>query len=111
MVRISKFDLFSVDLPFRKPFKHAAAERNSSYSLFLKCVTDSSEVGFGECLPREYVTGETREGAFELLRQKILPPMLGMEFKSLQEVKSFLTRCDGKAPENWVNPDQPQTAA
>lgn len=111
MVRISKFDLFAVDLPFRKPFKHAAAERNSSYSLFLKCVTDSSEVGFGECLPREYVTGETREGAFELLRQKILPPMLGMEFKSLQEVKTFLTRCDGKAPENWVNPDQPQTAA
>lgn len=111
MARISKFDLFAVDLPFRKPFKHAAAERNSSYSLFLKCVTDSSEVGFGECLPREYVTGETREGAFELLKRKILPAMLGMEFKSLQEVKTFLTRCDGKAPEDWVNPDQPQTAA
>lgn len=111
MARISKFDLFAVDLPFRKPFKHAAAERNSSYSLFLKCVIDSSEVGFGECLPREYVTGETREGAFELLKRKILPPMLGMEFKSLQEVKTFLTRCDGKAPVDWVNPDQPQTAA
>jgi len=111
MARISKFDLFAVDLPFRKPFKHAAAERNSSYSLFLKCVTDSSEVGFGECLPREYVTGETREGTFELLKRKILPAMLGMEFKSLQEVKTFLTRCDGKAPEDWVNPDQPQTAA
>ena len=67
MVHIDQFELFAVDLPFRKPFKHAAAERNSSYSLFLKCITDKGIVGFGESLPREYVTGETREGAFALL--------------------------------------------
>ena len=39
MAKIASFELSAVDLPFRKPFKHAAAERTSSYSLFLKCTT------------------------------------------------------------------------
>ena len=111
MAYISKFELFAIDLPFRKSFKHAASERKSSSSVFVKCVTDSGEEGFGECLPREYVTGETRDVAFELLHQKILPKLLGIEFKSLKAVKSFLIECDGKAPKEWIEPEQPQTAA
>jgi muconate cycloisomerase len=108
---ISRFAVFAVDLPFRKVFKHAAAERESSYSLFVKCTTDDGHVGYGECLPREYVTGETRNGTFKLLRDKLLPPMLGMKFGSLEEVKAFLIKCDGKAPEIWVSANEPQTAA
>ncbi len=111
MVHISQFELFAVDLPFRKSFKHAAAERNSSSSLFLKCITDTGTIGFGESLPREYVTGETREGAFALLAEEILPNLLDKEFTSLQEVKTFLGECDGKAPPALVQPEQPQTAA
>lgn len=108
---ISMFAIFAVDLPFRKAFKHAAAERESSYSLFVKCATDDGHVGYGECLPREYVTGESRNGAFKLLQEKVLPRMLGLQFNSLEQVKAFLIECDGKAPENWVNANEPQTAA
>ena len=111
MNRISKFRLFAVELPFHKPFKHAAAERRTSDSLFVACHTDTGAVGFGECLPRSYVTGETRDGAFELLRASILPRLVGMPFNSLEEVKSFLRQCDGKAPADWVDPEAPQTAA
>jgi muconate cycloisomerase len=111
MPRIAHFELFSLDLPFRKPFKHAAAERAVSNSLYLKCTTDLGSMGFGEALPREYVTGETRCGAFELLVNEILPRLIGMEFLSLEEVKAFLLRCDGKAPSDWIVPGRPQTAA
>ena len=111
MARIAKFEIFCVDLPFRKPFKHAAAERKSSSSLFVKCVTDAGRAGFGECLPREYVTGESREGAFELLRGSLLPRLLGAEFSSMREVIRFLDECDGKAPADWVDADRPHTAA
>jgi len=79
MSSIEKFEIFAVDLPFRKLFKHAAAERASSYSLFVKCATDEGHVGYGECLPREYVTGESRDSAFKLLRYKVLPILLGMQ--------------------------------
>jgi muconate cycloisomerase len=107
---ITSFELYAVDLPFRKPFKHAAAERTSSYSLFLKCTTDSGTVGFGESLPREYVTGESRASAFAMLRDTILPRVLEQRFESMQDVESFLQQCDGQTP-GWVPADTPQTAA
>src|SRR5688500_5139552 len=111
MPSISRFAIFAVDLPFRNVFRHAAAERDSSYSLFVKCTADDGQVGYGECLPREYVTGESRDRAFKLLRDKVLPRMLGMQFSSLEQVKAFLSDCDGKAPDDWVSANEPQGAA
>jgi muconate cycloisomerase len=111
MARIGAFELFAVDLPFRRPFEHAAASRVASDSIFLKCITESGAVGFGESLPRDYVTGETREQAFLLLKEKVLPHLVGMAFESVAEVRSFLQQCDGKAPPEWVPPHTPQTAA
>jgi muconate cycloisomerase len=111
MARITSFHLYSVDLPFRRPFKHAAYERYASDSIFLKCVTDAGHAGFGESLPREYVTGESRDSAYEMLRDRILPPMVGKSFDSYEEVKAFLCECDGKAPSDWAAPDEHQTSA
>jgi muconate cycloisomerase len=108
---VTRLELRCVDLPFRRPFRHAAAERACSGSLFLKCETDAGATGFGESLPREYVTGETRDGAFDLLRQSILPKLAGMEFHSMAGVRRFLFECDGKAPSPWVPERVPQTAA
>ena len=34
-----------------------------------------------------------------------------MAFASFQEVHDFLVRCDGKAPEAWVDGETPHTAA
>ncbi|MCP3902394.1 MAG: hypothetical protein GY715_02065 [Planctomycetes bacterium] len=108
---IARFELFAVDLPFRNPFKHAAAERTTSSSVFLKCVTESGATGWGECLPRDYVTGETRDGAFTMLEQRILPGLLGRSFASFDDVRGFLEQCDGEAPTDLVDAGTPQTAA
>ena len=111
MAGIAHFELLSVDLPFRSPFAHAAAVRTTSESLMLKCVTTSGETGFGECLPRHYVSGETRDGVFELLAGKILPRLKERSFAGFEEVMAFLRECDGKAPPDWVPPHIRQTAA
>lgn len=111
MATIIELVLFAVDLPFRSPFSHAAARRTVSDSLFLKCKTDSGAVGFGECLPRAYVTGESRDEAFDLLLEFILPRLVGLRFEGFGDVLRFLQDADGKAPADWVPPDRPQTAA
>jgi L-alanine-DL-glutamate epimerase-like enolase superfamily enzyme len=111
MPRVLRLELMSVDLPFRNAFRHAAAARRSSESLFMKCVTDTGAVGFGESLPREYVTGETRDGAFAMLEHSILPRLIGMGFGSMEDVHEFLRNCDGKAPAEWVASRTPQSAA
>src|SRR5918992_905266 len=111
MPTVTDLQLFAVDLPFRTTFRHAAAARRSSDSLFLRLRLNSGVEGWGECLPRPYVSGESREGAFALLRDSILPALLGHEFQSFQDVTSFLEKCDGKAPPDWVEPRIPQSSA
>ncbi len=111
MPRIVGIDLFELDLPLRHAFRHAAAERVRSDSLLVRFVTDGGDVGYGETLPRAYVTGEARGAAFELLERRILPRLFDMSFPSFEAVRELLVRCDGKAPEAWVDPSAAQTAA
>ncbi|HEV8652159.1 MAG TPA: enolase C-terminal domain-like protein [Actinomycetes bacterium] len=111
MATVTELQLFAVDLPFKAAFRHAAAARTTSESLFLRARLDGGVEGWGESLPRAYVSGERRETAFALLRDVILPALLGRAFGSLAEVISFLEKCDGKAPPEWVRPDVPQSSA
>ncbi|HET9557687.1 MAG TPA: dipeptide epimerase, partial [Actinomycetota bacterium] len=111
MPTVTQLDLFAVDLPFKVAFRHAAAARTTSDSLFLRARLDDGTEGWGECLPRAYVSGESREQAFALLRDTILPALVGQSFRSLPEAVSFLEKCDGKAPPEWVAPEVPQTSA
>jgi muconate cycloisomerase len=111
MPTVTELQLFAVDLPFKTAFRHAAAERTISESLFLRVGLDSGVDGWGEALPRAYVSGESREQAFTLLRDTILPALVGRTFQSLPEVVAFLEKCDGKAPTDWLRPDVPQTSA
>lgn len=111
MAKIKSFTLFPLNLPFRIKFKHAAAERQSSCSIMLKCETASGSTGYGECLPREYVTGESQAHALNLLRENILPHLIGFEFHRMEDVISFLSDCNGKAPAVWCPSSIPQTAA
>lgn len=111
MATVTELQLFAVDLPFKVAFRHAAAARTSSGSLFLRVRLDSGVEGWGECLPRAYVSGERREEAFALLRDAVLPALLGRTFESLADVTSFLDKCGGKAPPEWVRADVPQSSA
>ena len=111
MPRITAFELHAVELPFRSPFRHAAAERRSSESLFLRCSLDDGSVGYGESLPRVYVTGETRDAAFDLLAERVLGRLVGASFHCLEEVEKFLAVCDGRPPVEWVAAEEPSTAA
>ena len=111
MPTVTELQLFAVDLPFKVAFRHAAAARTTSESLFLRVGLDDGAKGWGESLPRAYVSGERREDAFTLLRDSILPALLGRTFQSPAEVGSFLEKCDGQAPAEWVRPEIPQTSA
>lgn len=111
MPRIVSFAVHAIELPFRAKFEHAAASRRSSESLFVELSLDDGTTGWGESLPRVYVTGESRDAACELLAGSILPRLLGRAFESFEEVVAFLTACDGQAPVEWTPRDQPQSAA
>ncbi|MBX3450249.1 MAG: hypothetical protein KF777_11850 [Planctomycetaceae bacterium] len=66
-MRISQFSVLHVRIPLRKTITHASHSRDETDSLVVRCELDSGTVGWGEGLPREYVTGETIDDSWELL--------------------------------------------
>ena len=63
MPTVTELHLLAVDLPFKVTVRHAAAARTTSESLFLRARLDDGTEGWGECLPRAYVSGEHCGGA------------------------------------------------
>lgn len=62
--RPRRLQLHLVDVPFKTTFKHAAHERRSSRNVLAGFEDDQGRWGWGEGLPRDYVTGETAEEVF-----------------------------------------------
>src|SRR5438270_2682533 len=63
---------FHVCIALRKPIRHASFTRATSDNLIVRCVLADGTEGFGEGVPREYVTGETIDSALDLLRRSDL---------------------------------------
>lgn len=57
-----------VRLRLRQPVKHASHARTDTDNLVVVCKLSDGKVGYGEGVPREYVTGETVESAIDLLK-------------------------------------------
>jgi len=53
----------SLEIPFKTAFSHASASRDTMHSLWVEARTRGGATGYGEGCPRDYVTGETLEGA------------------------------------------------
>jgi len=91
---ISRIDIFTATLPFRLSFGHALAERRSSTNVYVRVTLDDGSVGFGEGVPREYVTGETVEGAVTAIAERYAPLVLGQAVCHAAGVPAFI---DGAA--------------
>jgi muconate cycloisomerase len=64
---IRQIDLYHVELPLKSKVRHASHERSASDSLVVRVTLDDGSAGFGEGVPRPYVTGETVETTFAAL--------------------------------------------
>ena len=62
-LRIDRLTAQLVELPFRFSFGHALAKRSSTLNIVVAIRLTDGTVGYGEGVPREYVTGETAETA------------------------------------------------
>lgn len=84
-MRIAELTAFHVRIPLRSTIRHASYTRRSCDTLIMRCQLDNGVVGWGEGLPRPYVTGETIGSALEQFRSTDLKRRLGAPFKNLSE--------------------------
>jgi muconate cycloisomerase len=66
---IRRIELLRIRVPLKKEIKHASQSRKESENLVVRVELASGQVGYGEGVPRPYVTGETIESAFAALRR------------------------------------------
>jgi L-Ala-D/L-Glu epimerase len=75
-VKIVELTAMHIRIPLRKPVRHASHVRSETDNVLVRCVLADGTEGFGEGVPREYVTGETIDSALDLLRRSDLAARL-----------------------------------
>ena len=68
-MQILSIQCFELCIPFKSVFKHSAAERHITSSLWVKLETQDGICAFGESCPRTYVTGEDINSARTFVEQ------------------------------------------
>jgi muconate cycloisomerase len=72
-LKIVELTAYHVRLPLRRVIRHASHARTETDNLIVRCVLEDKTAGYGEGVPREYVTGETIDSSIELLGRSDLP--------------------------------------
>ena len=107
-MRVAELTAYHVRIPLVRPVRHASHARTSTDNLVVRCALDDGTEGFGEGVPREYVTGESIDSALDLLRHSDLaarmepcadfPAAVGMaERLALAAVPGDDRQCQGNA--------------
>ena len=90
-MRIAELIAYHVQIPLKTKIQHASHTRRMTDSVVVRCILSDGTHGWGEGLPREYVTGETIDSAFELLRATPLAEQLGAE---IADAESAMALCE-----------------
>jgi L-Ala-D/L-Glu epimerase len=79
---VKKLDIWHLKLGFLSSIKHNLATHQGSDNIVLRVTTDDGMTGFGEGVPRAFVTGEVLSDSLSCLRQVLAPAILAREFPS-----------------------------
>ncbi len=94
-MRVGEVTLHVVRLPLRLEVRHASATRRDSENLLVRCRLLDGTEGWGEGVPRDYVTGETAEGAIAQLAATALAEQLDLDCCTW---KNVIELCDRFRP-------------
>jgi len=66
-VQVRELTIYRLCLPLKRPIRHASFQRSDSENILVSCTLSDGTVGWGEGVPRTYVTGESVSGAVKQL--------------------------------------------
>ncbi|MDX2038656.1 MAG: dipeptide epimerase [Isosphaeraceae bacterium] len=99
MISIRSCQVLHVAVPLASKIKHASHERTTSENIIVRVALSDGSLGFGEGVPRSYVTGETIESAFDHLRGVDLQRLVG----GVDSVERLIERLSGWQLESIAN--------
>jgi L-Ala-D/L-Glu epimerase / N-acetyl-D-glutamate racemase len=102
-MRLTRLTAYHVRIPLKHTVRHASHAREETDSLIVRCELDNGAIGWGEGLPRPYVTGETIDNVWSLLAESDLGRQLTDPFEDLSQAITLADRiklkiADGDCP-------------
>ncbi|MGB5985000.1 MAG: enolase C-terminal domain-like protein [Desulfobacterales bacterium] len=85
-MNLTQAEIYHLRIPFRIPFKHNLAAHKASNTVVLKLTTAEGVVGYGEGVPRKFVTGESLGDTFHLLQSQLIPGLARMKIVDANQV-------------------------
>lgn len=89
-MKVKAIETFLVTLPFRFAFGHSLATRANSTNVFVRVTLEDGTQGFGEGVPRDYVTGENAEAAQNNIETLYAPRLLGTDVSDRRALLAVL---------------------
>jgi L-alanine-DL-glutamate epimerase-like enolase superfamily enzyme len=87
---VKKLDTWHLKLDFLSPIKHNLATHEGSENIVLGVTTGDAITGFGEGVPRTFVTGEVLSNSLAFLHQVLAPAILARDFSTPQGLAEVL---------------------
>lgn len=79
-LRVDGLTIYRLRIPFHQAFSHALHSREESDAVIVKITGSDSASGYGEALPRAYVTGETTDSMIARVRDVLAPKIFQESF-------------------------------
>ena len=81
-LRLKSVEILPLSIPFARSFEHATISRAASDAVIVRITGGDGVRGYGEALPRPYVTGEDVASMVAALKSRLIPEVLACEFES-----------------------------
>ena len=85
-MRIRNATLYALKIPFVESFSHSTKTRKFSDSIIVRLTSEDGTIGYGEGVPRPYVTGETVESCLDTMRNQLWPAIAQADYSSITSV-------------------------
>lgn len=92
-MRLRDFEIFNLQIPMRIRVRHHIAARSRTNNLILKMTLENGVQGYGECIPRRYVTGETIESVCDDIESAIMST-IHKDFSGFDDVVRYLRKIE-----------------
>ena len=92
--RVDALTVYRLRIPFHQTFSHALHSREESDAIVVKVSGSDGHSGFGEGLPRAYVTGENSDSMIARIRDFLAPRIFQESFypgwQTIEQLQSLL---------------------
>lgn len=89
-MKITKIDVFQIDLPLIEPFIIAYESYDAIPAVIVKVHTNKGIFGYGESVPDEHVTGESIYSVTQTIQHILGPALIGKDPRNIKQIHQLM---------------------